>query len=147
MWECCPVERGGRSRVAWGKTVPVLHHICTIAIHTMLGHSWFTESSKRWVDHSMGSLQKNPEPDRQGRCSHNLNLLVEEQLSDNPLFHLAGAEEEGGHVQHEEAVPPRAFRLQPRFCDVPVSCASQSSFPEDPHAPIPRPAADARPPT
>lgn len=45
--------------------------------------------------------------------AHSLDILVGEQLSCIPLFHLAGAEEEGGHVQHEEAVPPGALRLQP----------------------------------
>lgn len=95
----------------------------------------------------MGTLKNIPEPDSQGRWSHSLNPLVREQWSCNVLFHHAGAEEEGGHVQHEEAVPPRAFRLQPRLCDVPVSRASQPSFPEDPLAPFPRPAADARAPT
>lgn len=121
---------------------PHLYHCHSYHAWAQLVH----QVSKRWVAHSMGSLQKNPEPDRQDRCSQSLNLLVEEQLSCNHLFHLAGAEEEGGHVQHEEAVPPGAFRLQPRFCDVPVSRASQSSFPEDPPAPFPRPATDARAP-
>jgi len=45
-----------------------------------------------------------------------IGVVVEEQLSYNSLSPLAGAEKEGGHgqhAQHEEAVPPRAFGLQP----------------------------------
>lgn len=48
--------------------------------------------------------------------AHVIGVVVEEQLSYNSLSPLAGAEKEGGHgqhAQHEEAVPPGAFGLQP----------------------------------
>lgn len=75
------------------QTVPVPHHVCAV------------------FEHRAGSLKEKNQSLADKAIAH--RMFGWERAELYPLLHLAGAEEEGGHVQHEEAIPPRALRLQP----------------------------------
>lgn len=76
----------------------------------------------------MGNLQTNPEPDRLGHCSHSLSLLVEEQLSCNPLFPLQEQKK-----KEDMSSMKKPFRPEPSGSSR-DSVMSQSHVPHNPHS-------------